>query len=216
MLSAAVLTATYNPVSASSFVGNIVQGEITMRKIVNLLALAVVMASVIFAAVPAAASAPAPERSAAKFEVKFMTQMIHHHAMAIEMAQMCLEKAVHAELGSMCADIIASQSREIEQMQSWLSDWYGMTHEPDMKPGDMKMMEKFAALDGEEFEIAFMEMMIRHHEQAIREAGKCLQRAYHDELNALCQQIIAAQQQEIAQMQTWLCEWYGECNRSPR
>jgi uncharacterized protein (DUF305 family) len=184
-----------------------------MRKIANLLALAVVMASVVFAAMPAAASAPAPERSAAKFEVKFMTQMIDHHAMALDMAQMCLEKAVHEELRSMCEDIIASQSEEIAQMQSWLSDWYGMAHEPEMKPGDMKMMEKLAALDDEEFEVEFMETMIRHHEQAIREAGKCLQRAYHDDLNDLCRQIIETQQQEIAQMQTWLCEWYGECKQ---
>jgi len=184
-----------------------------MRKVVNVVALVAVLAATLLAVSPAAAAAPAPDRGAAKFEVKFMTQMIDHHAMAVEMGEMCLDKAVHDELRSMCEEIIASQSQEIEQMQSWLSDWYDTTHEPEMKPGDMKMMERLAALEGEEFEIAFMEMMIQHHQQAIREAGQCVQRAYHDELKNLCRQIIEAQQQEIAQMQTWLCEWYQMCHQ---
>ncbi len=182
-----------------------------MRKIVNLLALVAVFAGVLFAATPAAASAPAPDRSAANFEVKFMTRMIDHHALAVAMGEICVDKAVHDELRSMCEGIIATQSQQIALLQSWLSDWYGVTHEPEIKPGDQKMLEKLASLDGAEFEIAFMETMIRHHEQAIKESSKCLDRAYHDELKSLCQQIIAGQQQEIAQMQAWLCEWYQEC-----
>lgn len=185
--------------------------EVVHAQVCKPLALVAVLAGILLAAAPVAASVPEPDRSAAKFEVRFMTQMIDHHVMTVEMGQICVEKAVHGELRSMCEEIIASQSQEIETMQSWLADWYATTYEPQMKQGDMRMMDKLAALEGEDFEIAFMEMMIRHHEQAIREVGKCLQRAYHEELKDLCQQIIDAQQQEIAQMQTWLCEWYQQC-----
>ena len=73
-----------------------------------------------------------------------------------------------------------------------------------MSPGDR-------SLSGAEFEIAFMEMMIKHHEAAIREGERCLDRAYHAELRSLCEDIIETQSAEIAQMQTWLCEWYGIC-----
>lgn len=45
----------------------------------------------------------------------------------------------------------------------------------------MNQIEKMAALSSKEFEIAFMEEMIRHHGQAIREAEKCLERTYHPE-----------------------------------
>jgi uncharacterized protein (DUF305 family) len=48
-------------------------------------------------------------------------------------------------------------------MQARLQNWYGITHDPRMKPGDMKMMERMLALTGQEFEVTFMEMMIRHH-----------------------------------------------------
>lgn len=157
------------------------------------------------------ASAPAPARSAATFEVRFMTNMIDHHQMAIEMAEICLDEAVHEELRTMCQNIIAAQSAEIQQMQSWLQQWYGITYQPTMKPGDQKMLERLASLSGAEFEIAFMEMMIKHHEKAIKEARHCLDKAAHAELRELCEQIIATQSAEIAQLQTWLCQWYGKC-----
>lgn len=156
-------------------------------------------------------SAPAPDRSTARWEVKFLEDMIDHHMMAVMTAEVCVENAVHEELRQLCEQIIAAQTAEIEQMQQWLSAWYGISYEPRMTPGMEREVARLAALEGAEFEITFMEMMIRHHEGAIREAEECLERAYHDELEQLCTNIIEAQEAEIAQMQEWLCEWYGEC-----
>src|SRR3546814_13320078 len=42
-------------------------------------------------AAPAAAEEPAPEESTAKFEVDFLMDMIDHHAMAVEMAEIVRE-----------------------------------------------------------------------------------------------------------------------------
>lgn len=158
------------------------------------------------------ASAPSADPSSVNFETKFMTDMIDHHHMAVMMAEVCLVKAVHLELRSMCENIIATQAAEIAQMQTWLRDWYGITYEPTMKPGDEKMLDRLASLSGAEFESAFMEMMIMHHKKALREARHCLDKAAHPELRALCENIIATQSAEIAQMQTWLCQWYGACH----
>jgi len=160
---------------------------------------------------PAAAEVPAPDQSTARFEADFLMDMIDHHAMAVEMAEICLDKAIHPELGVMCESIRASQSQQISEMQTWLLDWYGIEYEPEMKPGDMRQMEKLVALDGEEFEIEFMESMIRHHRKAITEGEQCLRRAYHDDLLELCETIIETQSKEIAQMEQWLCDWYDRC-----
>ena len=35
----------------------------------------------------------------------------------------------------MCQDIAANQTAEIETMQAWLQDWYGIAYEPDMQLG---------------------------------------------------------------------------------
>jgi uncharacterized protein (DUF305 family) len=39
---------------------------------------------------------------------------------------------------------VTRQSAEIEMMQTWLQDWYGITYQPEMHLGEMKghmMME---------------------------------------------------------------------------
>jgi len=100
----------------------------------------------------------------------FMQDMIDHHAMAVEMAEICVDKAVHEELRSLYKNINAMQSQEVETMQTWLASWYSVSHEPQMAAGEMHRMETVASLRGAEFEIAFMEEMIGHHEQAITEA----------------------------------------------
>ena len=162
-------------------------------------------------AAPAYASEPAPDPATAEYEIDFMTGMIDHHAMAVHMAHLCMEKAVHEELRSLCEDIMAAQSAEIDRLQTWLVDWYGVEHEPTMSDKHHRMMERLASYSGAKFEIRFMKMMIRHHQMAIEEAQMCLENAYHPELLSLCENIIATQSAEIEQMQSWLCEWYGRC-----
>ena len=156
-------------------------------------------------------SEPAPTNAARQFEIDFLQDMIDHHAMAVMMAELCVEKGVRPELASLCEQIQAAQSQEIVQMQAWLQDWYGITHEPEMMPGAMKMMERMASLDVASFEVEFMEMMIRHHRKAVVEGEMCIRRAYHEELRELCEAIVEAQTAEIALMQSWLCQWYGRC-----
>ncbi|MFZ1372294.1 DUF305 domain-containing protein [Nostocoides sp.] len=156
----------------------------------------------------ARANAPAQDPKVADFEVDFMTDMIDHHAMAVMMAESCVQKAVHEDLASMCESIGATQSQEILQMQSWLAEWYGDSHEPQMTTGQKRSMAHLDRLEGEEYEIAFMRSMIRHHWSAVREAARCLDNAEHPELLSLCESIEAAQLEEIARMQGWLEQWY--------
>jgi uncharacterized protein (DUF305 family) len=43
-----------------------------------------------------------------------------------------------------CHACVTRQSAEIEMMQTWLQDWYGITYQPEMHLGEMKghmMME---------------------------------------------------------------------------
>ena len=188
------------------------QGRMTVGAAVRLL-LALATAAGIFtvAPPPARADGPAPDKATAKYEIDFMTGMIDHHAMAVMTAEMCVARATHEELRALCQNIITTQSQEIEMMQSWLRDWYGISYEPRVKDGGQ--MKKLSSLFGAEFEIEFMRMMIEHHLKAIKEASACVERVYHEELRTLCENIITAQAAEIEQMRTWLCQWYGICKR---
>ena len=177
------------------------------------LTLALTFGGFTVAAPPIVASQPAAEHSTAHFEVRFMKNMIAHHHMAVEMSELCLQKATRQELRELCNQIIADQNREIQTMQSWLRDWYGISYTPQMMPDDQRKMQLMANLSSTHFEIVFMQEMIKHHRTAIKEARTCTQRAGHEELTSLCNNIITAQRQEIAQMRQWLCQWYAMCKR---
>jgi uncharacterized protein (DUF305 family) len=43
------------------------------------------------------------------------------------MAEMALEQAEREEIRTLADAIIAAQTAEIEQMQGWLAEWYGVT-----------------------------------------------------------------------------------------
>lgn len=56
---------------------------------------------------------------AAAFDQEFVRQMIPHHEMAIMMASMLQAATERSEMQGLADQIITSQSREIEMMQSW-------------------------------------------------------------------------------------------------
>jgi uncharacterized protein (DUF305 family) len=61
-----------------------------------------------------------------------------HHQGAIDMANLVKDNAKHDELKSLANDILAAQSREIEMMRSWQTQWgYSSTssHEPSNMNG---------------------------------------------------------------------------------
>lgn len=183
-----------------------------IRSMLAVYLLAVAGILIAFTSQPAQASAPAPDQSTSNYEVRFMQEMIEHHTMAVHMANMCLAKAVHQELRAMCQDMITEQQSEISMMQQWLSAWYGISnYQPMMNPGMHNRMEKLAMLNNAEFEIEFMQEMIRHHKMAVVKASQCVDRAYHPELQDMCADMITSQLSEIRQMQEWLCTWYGLC-----
>jgi uncharacterized protein (DUF305 family) len=164
------------------------------------------------------ASGPAPEKDARRFEVRFLTMMIDHHYGAVEMSELCDGRTVHPELLAMCEQIRASQMQEIATMQSWLSTWYGISHEPMLSRKTQKQIEQLSMLTGAEFEKAFMAIMIEHHSMAAMMAVDCLNQAYHPEMLNMCAMMLAAQGDEIAQMRIWLQQWYGisDLDRSDR
>ena len=64
-----------------------------------------------------------------------------------------------------------------------------------------------AAQSGPAADIAFAQLMIPHHQQAIEMADLALERPTSPEVNALAQQIKGAQDPEIALMRGWLEAW---------
>ena len=70
--------------------------------------------------------------------------------------------------------------------------------------GMTMMLEKKT---GDDFDKAFLEMMIPHHQGAIDMANEALTSAKHQEIKNMAKAIISAQQKEIDTMNSWYSSW---------
>src|SRR5688572_232786 len=87
------------------------------------------------AATPLANMDHAAADASQPIDAQFIDSMIEHHQGVIDMAEAALGQAEHEELRTLSEKIVAAQTTEIEQMQSWRSEWY-----PDLPPtGGMEM-----------------------------------------------------------------------------
>jgi uncharacterized protein (DUF305 family) len=63
--------------------------------------------------------------SAPDFDKEFLEQMIPHHEMAVMMTSMVGNRGGRQELRELADSMRRAQSREIELMEGWYTEWYG-------------------------------------------------------------------------------------------
>lgn len=69
------------------------------------------------------ASDMASLEQATDFDKEFIEEMIPHHQMAVMMATMLKNGTQRPEMKELADNIIAAQTKEINQMRSWLKEW---------------------------------------------------------------------------------------------
>lgn len=95
-----------------------------------------------------------------------------------------------------------------------------MDHD-DMDHGEMdhEEMDHDMAMDlgpaDEKYDLRFIDAMIPHHEGAIMMAEDALEKSERSEMQELAEEIIAAQEEEIAQLREWRSEWYPDVDDTP-
>ena len=57
------------------------------------------------------------------FDKLFISEMIVHHQGAIDMANLAKQNAKHDEVKKLADDIVAAQTKEINEMKQWQKDW---------------------------------------------------------------------------------------------
>ena len=152
------------------------------------------------------------------FDLQFIDQMTVHHEGAIVSAQNMVMDSSRPELRQLANDIIASQSKQIQEMRTWRQQWYGNTS-PTFGMMDSTQMAQMMSSDqmqvmmggsmrevmgGDATDVMFLRMMIPHHRLAITMSKEALTRAQHPELKQLAQTIIEEQSAQIRLMQQYL------------
>ena len=150
------------------------------------------------------------------YDKAFLANMIAHHQGAVDMAKLAQTNANHAELKSMADDIVSAQESEITDMKQWQSDWgYPSTSAENMQDHSaMGMMDEMSGMmvalegkTGDDFDKAFIEQMIMHHQSAIDMAAPADTNASRQDVKTLASEIVAAQTLEIKQMKQWQSDW---------
>lgn len=140
-------------------------------------------------------------------EFDYMVRMIPHHQEAVESAQVLRERTGRSQMRSFAEEIIETQTREIQQMESWLGEWYPERNRDfEYQP----MMREYSGLSGDQLDLAFLQDMIPHHMAAVMMSEQLLSRvqAEHPELAELATSIRTTQTLEIRQMGIWLEQWF--------
>lgn len=153
-----------------------------------------------------AAQASGPQRG---LDREFMTEMVSHHGMAVDMAELARNKATHPELKAVAGSIVRSQAAEIRRMQGWLKRWYRVTVRPRQTEEDMRDMRELEGASGGAFELRFMSLMTVHHTFAIERASIAARRAGHPGVRRLARAIVRAQEREVKQFRDWTVAWYA-------
>jgi uncharacterized protein (DUF305 family) len=159
-------------------------------------------------------------------DVTFASDMITHHAQALSMVDLTLDRPLDPEVQALAEDIRAAQGPEIETMADWLTKWGEEVPETmrdhanaghdmddmsdnmdDMSHDDMPGMMSADDMDAlenasdAEFQDMWLEMMVEHHEGAVEMAETEQEDGQFKDAVDLAGQIIDAQKQEIDTMQ---------------
>ncbi len=160
-------------------------------------------------------------------DVSFATNMIPHHAQAIEMADLALSQARSPEVVDLATAIKKAQQPEIDTMTGWLKGWgepvpdlgsddgmdHGMAEDGGMAGMDgmdgmdgmagimsAADMERLGSRTGRAFDTMWLTMMIEHHEGAIDMAKTEIADGASDDAISLAHAIMTAQRVEIETM----------------
>jgi uncharacterized protein (DUF305 family) len=160
-------------------------------------------------------------------DVAFATEMIQHHAQALSMVDLTIDRPLDPEVRALADDILAAQAPEIEKMSDWLQEWgeevpatvrdhahagHGdkgeggdaMEGMDDTEmPGTMSA-EEMAALEdagNAEFQDLWLDSMVEHHQGAVEMAEAEQADGLYEPAVDLAEDIARSQTEEISRME---------------
>jgi uncharacterized protein (DUF305 family) len=151
-----------------------------------------------------------------KADVEFMQGMIAHHAQAIYMSRMAEAHKANPRLLRLATKIDQSQVAEIRIMQDWLrhndqfapdtSSWRTMSMPGMLTEAQLKTLD---AAIGVNFDRAFLELMIQHHEgalQMVKDLFATPGAGQEVDINVFANDVVTVQTAEIGAMRQMLSQ----------
>jgi uncharacterized protein (DUF305 family) len=147
-----------------------------------------------------------------KPDLDFAQGMIPHHQGAIDMARIVLKYGQDTEVKALAEAVVKAQEGEIAFMKDWLAkaDQAALPASPDSIKGNEQamaaMMKNMMVPYTGDADVDFIKGMIPHHQGAIDMANVAQQFGKDPAMLKLANDVITAQQGEIALMKGWLAK----------
>jgi uncharacterized protein (DUF305 family) len=160
-------------------------------------------------------------------EAGFARDMSEHHAQAVQMSQLVMQRSEDEDVRRLAVDIDNNQNFERGQMAAWLAEWglqraragermEWMGHEEhaeDLPPGvpmpgmaTPTEIEELTEATGEEAEVLYLQLMTTHHIAGVEMAEAVLDLGQDPEVLATAQRMVDAQTGEVRLMNDMLEE----------
>lgn len=155
-------------------------------------------------------------------EAGFARDMAVHHSQAVEMADLIRTRTSDPALTLLATDIVLGQQVQIGRFYGWLEQWdlpattprpmawLGNDHDtmPMPMPGmatsdEIRRLRDLPLADAE---IAFLQMMIRHHRGGVEMATAAVERTTRSEVRRVAASIVATQTSDIDAMTALLVD----------
>jgi uncharacterized protein (DUF305 family) len=139
----------------------------------------------------------------AQNDVQYIDAMVPHHLMAIDMAQMVLDRGASVQIKAIAQAIKDAQGPEIAAMKAVRKTLTGsdVIPTPPRDPYLDKMMMDMEAMSGAQLDMMFLKSMIGHHSEAIAIAERALDQLNRADMKANAEAVISDQAREIGEMQ---------------
>lgn len=166
-------------------------------------------------------------------DLGFTRDMIVHHQQALDMSD-AVRGRVGPEVAAVAATIGATQGREIGRLQGWLEAWsvplvgsdpvmaWSAEHTGDaahshdsngmgiaMGMASVDEMNELRTLNGNQLDVRYLQLMIRHHRGAVAMSEEAARRANTPLVRGAAATIAAGQAKEIARMGAMLHAFGG-------
>lgn len=159
-------------------------------------------------------------------DVGFSQDMQVHHLQAVTMATLARERTADTAVKVLAVDIDGTQGGQIGMMTGWLDLW-GYPGFPDSDrhlawlpgaghhgaggatmPGMATPAEltKLRSLSGKEFDVYFLQLMLRHHQGGLPMANYAARHATYSVVRSLAGKIVQSQNHDIRVLTAMLAE----------
>lgn len=146
----------------------------------------------------------------------FAADMIDHHAQAVQMSLLVIDRATTPEVRTHAIEIATSQRREEGRLIQFLADrgidqtdptrtvmaWMQQPMPHDQMPGlaTAAEMVELTNAEGADIDRIFVRLMIRHHEGGVHMAEFAAKWAETQDLRELAGRMVVEQQQELNEL----------------